>query len=86
MDAMPRYFFDVNDGFELRDEIGRELEGGAILRSEALQVVTALMKAEADEARETTLTLSVRDATGAIPLRVRLACQVQELERPPQAE
>lgn len=76
---MPRYFFDVNDGVELRDRVGRDVEGGAILRAEALQVATALMKAEAEDAKETTLVLSVRDETGAIILRVRLACQLDEL-------
>lgn len=75
---MPRYFFDVNDGAELRDETGRDLEGGAILRAEALQVVTALMKAEAEDAKDTTLVLSVRDETGGIILKVRLACQLEE--------
>jgi hypothetical protein len=76
---MPRYFFDVNDGAEHRDEIGRELEAGAILRAEALQVATALMKAEADDAKETTLVLSVRDVNADTRLRIRLVCQVEEL-------
>lgn len=80
---MPRYFFDVNDGTEHRDEVGRELEGGAILRAEAIQVVTALMKAEAEEAKETTLVLTVRDEAGAIPLRLRLVCQVQDFSQHP---
>ncbi|GLS44468.1 DUF6894 family protein [Methylobacterium brachythecii] len=76
---MPRYFFDVHDGVDLRDEIGRDLESGSILRAEALKVVTALMAAEADDARETTLVLTVRDAAGVTPLKVRLVCQVEEL-------
>lgn len=75
---MPRYFFDVKDGVDLRDEVGREIEGGAILRAEALQVVAGLMKAEAADARETTLVLTVRDETDAVPLKVRVVCQVEE--------
>ena len=75
---MARYFFDVDDGVEVRDTIGRELEGGAILRGEALRVITALAAAEAEEARETTLVLTVRDQNGAIPLKVRMVCQVEE--------
>ncbi|TXN24982.1 hypothetical protein [Methylobacterium sp. WL9] len=75
---MARYFFDIHDGVEIRDVIGRELENGAILRAEALQVATALLKAEADECKDTTLVLSVRDLTGAMKLKVRLVCQVEE--------
>lgn len=76
---MPRYFFDVNDGAEMRDDIGRELEAGEELRAEALKVVTKLMAAEAEDAKETTLVLTVRDATAAIPLKIRLVCQVEKL-------
>ncbi|PXW49861.1 hypothetical protein [Methylobacterium sp. B4] len=75
---MPRYFFDIDDGVELRDEIGRELESGAILRAEALQVAAALVTAEAQDAKETTLVLTVRDEAGATPLKVRLVNQVEE--------
>lgn len=75
---MPRYFFDIDDGVEMRDEIGRELESGAILRAEALQVAAALVIAEAQDAKETTLVLTVRDEAGATPLKVRLVSQVEE--------
>lgn len=70
----------MNDGTEHRDEIGRELERGAILRAEALQVATTLLKAEADDTQETTLVLTARDEVGATPLKVRLVCQVQEFD------
>ncbi|MEE7457561.1 hypothetical protein MPAR168_23490 [Methylorubrum populi] len=75
---MPRYFFDVHDGIDVRDEVGRELEDNdAILQAEALQVVTELMKAEAADAKETALILTVRDKNGGIAFRVRLICQVE---------
>lgn len=76
---MPRYFFDVNDGTEHRDEIGRELKGGADMKSEALRVIAALLAAEAEDAKETTLVLSVRDASSAKHLEVRMACQIEDL-------
>lgn len=80
---MPQYFFDMDDGTALRDEIGRELENDeTILRAEALQVISNLMKAEAEDARESTLILTVRDEIGSIVLQVRLVCQV-EVHRPP---
>ena len=75
---MPRYFFDIHDGVELRDEIGRDLESGAILRAEALQAATRLVAAEAEDSKETTLILTVRDAAGAMSLKVRVVCQVEE--------
>ena len=78
IEAASRYFFDVNDGVQMRDEIGRVLEGGPILRAEALRVITALASAEAEDAKETTLVLSVRDEKGDIALKVRLVCQVDE--------
>ncbi|GJE54820.1 MULTISPECIES: DUF6894 family protein [Methylobacterium] len=76
---MPRYFFDVNDGTEHRDEIGRELKGCADMKSEALRVIAALLAAEAEDAKDAMLVLSVRIATGAITLKVRMACQVEEI-------
>lgn len=81
---MPRYFFDVYDGTDLRDEVGRELEDDdAIIRAEALHVIAKLMKAEAEDAKETALILTVRDETGAKPLTVRLVCQVEALRPQP---
>ena len=44
---MPRYFFDINDGTDLKDEVGREIREPLALRREALRVMTALMAAEA---------------------------------------
>lgn len=75
---LPRYYFDVDDGSEMRDEIGRELADGADVRAEALQVIVALLAAEAEDAADTTLVLSVRDAFGTIPLKVRMVCQIEE--------
>ncbi|MCE4225010.1 hypothetical protein HCU64_14715 [Methylobacterium sp. C25] len=75
---MARFFFDIHDGVEVRDEIGRELEPGPILRTEALKVVARLMEAEAEDAKETTLLLTVRDSYGSIHLKIRLVCQVEE--------
>ena len=43
---MPRFFFDVDDGHEHRDEVGRELKEGAPLRAQALAVATRLLAAE----------------------------------------
>ncbi|QDI83136.1 hypothetical protein E8E01_23335 [Methylorubrum populi] len=75
---MSRYFFDINDGNLLRDEVGRDLEGGEIMRAEALQVAASLMQAEAGDAKETAFVLTVRNETGGECLRIRLVCQVED--------
>ncbi|MBB3903855.1 DUF6894 family protein [Methylobacterium brachythecii] len=76
---MSRYFFDIDDGSVIHDEIGREIRDDRTLRREALGVVTALMAAEAEDAKETTLVLSARDEAGKLSLKVRMVCQVEEL-------
>ena len=75
---MPKYFFDIHDGCAIRDDIGRNIEGGGILRAEAVKVATMLMREEAETGNETTLVLTVRDEAGGTPLTVRLVCQVSE--------
>ncbi|GLS44772.1 hypothetical protein GCM10007884_27610 [Methylobacterium brachythecii] len=77
--ALSRYFFDIDDGSVIHDEIGREIRDDRTLRREALGVVTALMAAEAEDAKETTLVLSARDEAGKLSLKVRMVCQVEEL-------
>ena len=78
---MARYFFDIYDGVECRDEIGRELENGIFVRAEALKVATQLMTAEAEDSKETTLVLTVRDEVGSTPLTLRLVCQIEGIWR-----
>ncbi|GJE53983.1 MULTISPECIES: DUF6894 family protein [Methylobacterium] len=75
---MARYFFDLNDGSDIPDEIGREIADLAALRREALRVMTSLTAAEAEDAKDTTLVMTVRDEAGRTPLKVRLVCQVEE--------
>lgn len=74
---MRRYYFDIDDGTFIRDEVGRAMEGDDILKAEALQVAAELMKAEAKEAKETAIQLSVRDETGEQKLVIRVVCQVE---------
>jgi hypothetical protein len=35
--TVPRFYFDVHDGVDIRDEIGRELSDRQAVRDEALQ-------------------------------------------------
>ncbi|GEO99039.1 DUF6894 family protein [Methylobacterium haplocladii] len=75
---MPRFYFDVHDGVDICDEVGRELPDRAAVREEALGVAIKLLAAEAAEAKEMTLILTVRDQSGATPLKIRLVSQIEE--------
>lgn len=75
---MPRFFFDVHDGVDIHDEVGRELAGRDAVREEALSVAIKLLAAEAADSKETTLVLTVRDEAGETPLRIRLVSQIEE--------
>lgn len=44
---MPRYFFDIHDGFQLqRDTVGSQLDGAAQIRHEAMQALPAIARDE----------------------------------------
>ncbi|MBD8905368.1 DUF6894 family protein [Methylorubrum zatmanii] len=75
---MPRYFFDINDGADLKDEVGREIREPLALRREALRVMTALMAAEAEDSQDCTLVLTVRDESGDGVMTIRLVCQIDD--------
>lgn len=75
---MPRYFFDIHDGAELRDEVGREIREPIALRREALRVMTTLMAAEAEDSQDCTLVLTVRNETGEGVMTIRLVCQIDD--------
>lgn len=75
---MPRYFFDIHDGVDLRDEVGREIGDPLVLRREALRVMTSLMAAEAEDSQDSTLVLTVRNETGDGIMTIRLVCQIDD--------
>ena len=76
--SMPRYFFDIHDGVELRDDVGREIAEPLALRQEALRVMTTLMAAEAEDSQDCTLVLSVRNGAGERVMTIRLVCQIDD--------
>ncbi len=75
---MARYFFDIHDGADLRDEVGREIGDPLALRREALRVMTALMAAEAEDSQDCTLVLTVRHESGDGIMTIRLVCQIDD--------
>lgn len=76
--SMPRYFFDINDGTDLQDEVGREIRDPLALRREALRVMTTLMAAEAEDSQDCTLVLTVRNGSGDSVMTIRLVCQIDD--------
>ncbi len=75
---MSRYFFDIHDGVDLRDEVGREIGDPLALRREALRVMTSLMAAEAEDSQDSTLVLTVRNETDDVVMTIRLVCQIDD--------
>lgn len=75
---MPRYYYDIDDGSEIRDQIGREIDDPQTLRRDALKVVTALSASEGEDSDGCSIVLRVRDQRGAIVLVLRMVCQVDE--------
>ncbi|MCE4222775.1 hypothetical protein HCU64_03345 [Methylobacterium sp. C25] len=75
---MPRFYFDIYDGADIRDEVGRILTSKQSVRQEALKVALNLLAAEAADARESALVLTVRDEAGKTSLRIRVVSQIEE--------
>lgn len=75
---MPRYYFDIHDGFELRDDVGRDIKDLRAARTEALTVITGLAAAEGEDSDGYTIVLDVWDEAGANVLTVRMVCQLDD--------
>ncbi|GEO97753.1 DUF6894 family protein [Methylobacterium haplocladii] len=76
---MARYYFDLDDGSNSRNEIVHEVADPDLLRSEALRVATEATTKGGENTGETTLVLTVRNEDGLTRLKVRLVCQVEDL-------
>lgn len=74
---MPRFFFDIDDGYVIRDRVGRELDDVTAARHEASKVASGLVGEEMTDGDGLTLVLSVRCEDGSIALRIRMVCQVE---------
>ncbi|GLS47064.1 DUF6894 family protein [Methylobacterium brachythecii] len=75
---MPRYFFDIHDGFEFRDEDGRELVDSEAVRREALKVMGELSASEGKNSDGYTIVVKVRDENGASALTLRSVFQIED--------
>ncbi|MCE4224705.1 hypothetical protein HCU64_13150 [Methylobacterium sp. C25] len=73
---MPRYFFDVHDGVDVRDDAGRELEGPEAARQEAVRLAAEYAKDVENLSAGGLLVVTVRDGSGTTVTTVRLICQI----------
>ena len=73
---MPDYFFDISGSTRIDDHIGRDVRDPLDLRAQALMAAAGAAARESRMGRETEVVVTVRDATGAVCLTVRLLSQV----------
>lgn len=78
---MPRYYFDVQDGFEFKDDKGREIPNAEDVRAEAMKVISELSTSESQENDGYTIIVNVRDENSAYVLTIRMVCQIDESPR-----
>jgi hypothetical protein len=71
---MPRYFIDLHDGTEaVRDTVGCELATLDAARAHATRVLTRVAQGFRDEPGRQDFVAAVRDAAGAVRLRLRMS-------------
>lgn len=80
---MARYFFDVHDGQDVTDRVGRDIADRQTLRQESLSVVTRKAADDARDGKPCAVVLNVRDDRGQAVLTVNLVCQVLEAASAP---
>jgi hypothetical protein len=74
---MKRYFFDIDDGYtKFRDERGVKATNLAEIRTEALAALPDILQAMNSGEDEKRLTLSVRNETNDVVLRLTVAIDI----------
>ncbi|GEO98219.1 DUF6894 family protein [Methylobacterium haplocladii] len=73
---MARYFFDISGSIRVDDQTGRHIPDSLDLRIQALAEAAGVAARESRHGKETEVVVTVRDATGAECLKVRLLSQV----------
>lgn len=71
---MPRYFIDLHDGTEaVRDKEGSELSNLDAARVQAVHILTTVAQGFKDEPGRQDYVAAIRDAAGAVRLRLRMS-------------
>lgn len=75
---MPRYFIDLHDGANLvRDREGFDFPDLTAARAQAVRMMTRIAQGLADPQERQDYVIAVRDAEGAIRLRLRLSYDIE---------
>ena len=75
---MPRYFIDLHDGANLvRDHQGCDLPDLAAAQAQAVRMMTRVAQGLTDPQVRQDYVIAVRDAQGAVRLRLRLSYDVE---------
>ena len=70
---MPRFFFDIYDGFDIRDEAGLECVNMHVARREAIKTAGEILRDRTDIWDGKSWKMQVRDETGSIVARLTFA-------------
>ena len=74
---MPRYFFDVDDGVHVRDDIGQDCPSPEAAQAQAIQIACAYaVRPETTKADGGACLVNVRDGAGSRVLTARLVFSV----------
>ncbi|GJE14652.1 hypothetical protein FOHLNKBM_5727 [Methylobacterium longum] len=75
---VPRFFIDLHDGANLvRDHDGFDLPDLAAARTQAVRMMTRLAQGLTDPLERQDFVIAVRDAQGAVRLRLRLSYDIE---------
>jgi hypothetical protein len=74
---MPRYFFDIHDGVDVRDDVGKEFPNSEAARQEAVQLASEYAQFPDNLSASGLLIVSARDLAGSTITTVRLVCQIE---------
>ena len=75
---MPRYFIDLHDGANhVRDHEGSDFADLAAARAQAVRMMTRVAQGLSDPRERQDYVIAVRDAQGAIRLRLRLSYDIE---------
>jgi hypothetical protein len=75
---VPRYFIDLHDGANLvRDREGFDFPDLTAARAQAVRMMTRIAQGLADPQERQDYVIAVRDAEGAIRLRLRLSYDIE---------
>lgn len=75
---MPRYFFDIKDGVDVRDDVGIDLADMTAARAHAIRRTADFVSHLDNDGDGGYLIVTIRDESQTL-LKIRLVCQMSPL-------